>query len=489
MNENESAFQKVLNTGDVLVVAFGAMIGWGWVVSSGQWIQSGGVIGTVLGFIIGGVMIYYVGLAYAELTTSMPKCGGEQVFSFMAFGPIGSYLCIWALILSYMGVVCYEACSFPTIMQYLFPQIYKGYMYTIAGYDVYASWVAIGAVMAAIIMLINIHGTKKSAFMQTVFTLAIAAVGLLLLGGAVANGDIANIEADSFQGSGTAGILDNISRIAIMTPFFFFGFDVIPQAAEEIRVPLKKLGRLMILSIVLAVAFYTMAVIAIGLVMNRNDIAASINSTGLVTADAMEKAFRSPVMSKVLIIGGLCGIITSWNSFLIGGSRALYAMSDTKMVPGLFAKVHPKYKSPVNALLFLGGISILAPLLGRAMLIWIVDAANFACCLAYCIVSASYLVIRKKYPSLKRPFQNRRYKAVGIIATVMSGSMMLMYLIPGTSCTLVWQEWIIVGAWALLGVIFYLVSKRKYRNQFADFKLTFESVERSRRSGSNYLQK
>ena len=49
MSNRESEFSKVLNTGDVLVVAFGAMIGWGWVVSSGQWITSGGVLGTVLG--------------------------------------------------------------------------------------------------------------------------------------------------------------------------------------------------------------------------------------------------------------------------------------------------------------------------------------------------------------------------------------------------------------------------------------------------------
>jgi Amino acid transporters len=474
MNEKKSAFRKVLNTGDVLVVAFGAMIGWGWVVSSGQWIRSGGVIGTVLGFVIGGIMIYFVGLTYAELTTAMPKCGGEQVFSFMAFGPTGSYICIWALILSYLGVVCYEACSFPTILQYLFPQIYQGYMYTIAGYDVYASWVAVGALMAAFIVLINIRGTKKSAVMQTVFTLAIAGVGILLLAGSVVNGDAANIETQAFQGTGASGVLENVARIAIMTPFFFFGFDVIPQAAEEIRVPLKKLGKLMILSIVLAVAFYTMVVLAIGLVMDQNDVADSLSKTGLVTADAMEKAFSSPVMSKVLIIGGLCGIITSWNSFLIGGSRALYAMSDTKMVPGVFSKIHPRFQSPVNALLFIGAISVLAPFLGRAMLIWIVDAANFACCLAYCLVSASYLIIRKKYPNMDRPFQNRHYKPVGLIAAVMSGTMMLMYIIPGTSCTLVWQEWIIVGGWLLLGVLFYGISKRKYQKKFASVSVEYQ---------------
>lgn len=451
------------------------MIGWGWVVSSGQWIQSGGVLGTVLGFIIGGIMIYFVGLAYAELTTAMPQCGGEQVFSYMAFGANGSYVCIWALILSYIGVVCYEACSFPTILQYIFPHLYRGYMYTIAGFDVYASWVAIGAIMAALIVFINIRGTKQSAVMQTVFTLAIAGVGILLLAGAVYSGDAENIQAQAFEGTGKFSMIENVARIAIMTPFFFFGFDVIPQAAEEINVPLKKLGKLMILSIVLAVSFYTMIVIAIGLVMNRAEIANSLTTTGLVTADAMAKAFSSTMMSKVLIIGGLCGIITSWNSFLIGGSRALYAMSNANMVPKTFSKIHPRFNSPVNALLLLGGLSVAAPFLGRAMLVWIVDAANFACCMAYCLVSVSYLVIRKKYPNMKRPYKNRHYKLVGVIAAIMSGAMTLMYIIPGTSCTLVWQEWVIVGGWALLGFCFYFRSKQKYGKRFASFSLVFET--------------
>ena len=94
-SHNSSGLQRSLNTLDVLVVAFGAMIGWGWVVSSGQWITSGGVLGTAIGFLIGGLMIYFVGLTYAELTTAMPKTGGEQHFSFAAFGPLGSFICTW----------------------------------------------------------------------------------------------------------------------------------------------------------------------------------------------------------------------------------------------------------------------------------------------------------------------------------------------------------------------------------------------------------
>lgn len=466
----DKSFNRVLNTADVLVMAFGAMIGWGWVVSSGQWILSGGVLGTVLGFVIGGIMIYFVGLVYAELTTAMPQCGGEHVFSFMAFGSLGSFVCTWALIFSYMGVVCYEVCSFPTILQYIFPNLYHGYMYTIEGFDVYASWVAIGAVMAAIIVIINIIGTKKSAILQTFFTVAIAAVGILLLGGSVYSGDLINLQDQMFIGQTNIGIVENVVRIAIMTPFFFFGFDVIPQAAEEINVPLKKVGKLMILSIVLAVSFYVLVVIATGLVMSREEIVYSVDTTGLVVADAMKKAFDSSNMSKVLILGGLCGIITSWNSFLIGGSRALYSMAESYMVPHMFSKMHSKFKTPVNALILLGGVSIFSPLLGRAMLVWIVDAANFACCMAYFIVSISYLTIRKKYPDMERPYFNKHYKIVGVVASIMSGAMLAMYIIPGTSCTLVWQEWIIVGAWSLLGVAFFVWSKYKYRERFGNIR-------------------
>ena len=82
MSEKKTEFHKVLNIWDILVLAFGAMIGWAWVVSTGDWIMQGGVAGAMLGFVLGGVMIFFVGLAYAELTTAMRQNGGEHVFSY-----------------------------------------------------------------------------------------------------------------------------------------------------------------------------------------------------------------------------------------------------------------------------------------------------------------------------------------------------------------------------------------------------------------------
>ena len=463
-NKKKSDFDKVLGAWDILVIAFGAMIGWGWVVSTGSWIESGGVFGGVLGFVIGGIMIFFVGLTYAELTAAMPQCGGEHVFSHRAMGPIGSFICTWAIVLGYVSVACFEACALPTIITYIYPDFLKGYLYTVAGFDVYASWLAVAVLVAVFITYINIKGVKTAAILQTVLTVIIGAVGILLVVASGFNGDVANLDGQLF--SSDNGIFGSMFKVALVTPFFFIGFDVIPQAAEEINVDLKKIGRILILSIVMAVVFYALIVMSVGYMMSSSEIETSIAASGLVTADAMAKAFNNTVMAKVLIIGGMCGIVTSWNSFLMGGSRALYSMAESYMIPKFFSKLHPKFKTPINALYLVGALTVLAPFAGRKMLVWIVDAGNFGCCVAYCLVAVSFLIIRRKEPNLVRPYKVPAYKFVGTMAVLMSGFMVVCYMIPASGSALVWQEWLIAGGWCLLGVVFFVASKIKYKDMF-----------------------
>lgn len=458
-------FNKVMSATDILVVAFGAMIGWGWVVSSGKWIQNAGVLGTVIGFIIGGITIFFVGLTYAELTPAMPKVGGEHVFSYKAFGPVGSFICTWSLILSYIGVVCFEAVSLPTIIQYIFPSIAKGYMYSVAGSPVYASCVAIAGAFTIGIIVLNIKGIKAASIFQTILTIVIAIVGVILVVASALNGSSENLDNQFLIGEGTASI-KNILSVAVVAPFFLFGFDVIPQVAEEINVSLKKIAKVLLLSIICAVTFYGLVVFAVGYALNSNEISAALEGSGLVTANAMEKVFNSTVMAKILILGGLCGVITSWNSFLIGGSRAIFSMAEAKMIPGRFSLLHPKHKTPTNALLLIGVLSFVAPFFGRTMLVWISDASSLACCVAYCMVSLSFLVLRKKEPDLKRPFKVKHYKFVGITASLLSGFLVVLYIIPNSGCSLTKEEWVIVLGWAVLGVAFSIACKQRYKEKF-----------------------
>lgn len=466
MTQKKSEFNKVLNAWDILVIAFGAMIGWGWVVSTGGWIEKGGVIGAALGFAIGGIMIFFVGLTYAELTAAMPQCGGEHVFSYRAMGATGSFICTWMIVLGYVSVACFEACAFPTIITYLWPGFLKGYMYTVAGFDIYASWLITAIVIAFLIMMINIIGAKTAAILQTVLTCIIGGAGILLIVASVINGTVDNLDGQIFAGTTTGVNIKAIIGVAAMSPFYFIGFDVIPQAAEEINVPPKKIGNILILSVVLAVIFYVFVIIAVGFVMNPGDIIASQEATGLVTADAMAAAFNTKIMAKVIIVGGMCGIVTSWNSFLLGGSRAMYSMAESYMIPKFFAKLHPKHKTPVNALILIGILTMLAPFAGRKMLVWISDAGNFGCCFAYCMVALSFMILRKKEPDMPRPYKVPCYKFFGTMAVIMSGFMVAMYCIPGSGGNLILQEWLMVLGWSALGVVFYVVCKVKYKESF-----------------------
>ena len=448
----DSKFERVLSKKDIFAIAFGAMIGWGWVVMAGDWIKGAGTLGSIMAFIIGGIMVLFVGLTYAELTAAMPQCGGEHVFSLRALGKNGSFVCTWGIVLGYVGVVAFEACAFPTVIQYICPGFLKGYMYTIAGFDIYASWVAVGVVASIIITIINYFGAKSAAKLQTILTISIAAIGVALVAASGFSGNIENTKPLFTDGVG--GIL----TVAVMTPFMFVGFDVIPQAAEEINVPFKKIGKIMILSIVMAVIWYIMIIIAVSMVMTKSQL----DTSTLVTADAMKNAFfGSEMAAKVVIIGGMAGIVTSWNSFFMGGSRAIYSLAESKMLPGFLSKLHPKYKTPTNAILLIGVISVVAPFFGRAMMVWLTDAGSFGVVVAYVLVSMSFLVLRFREPDMIRPYKVKCGKIIGGIAVLLSGFMMLLYL-PGMPSGLVKEELIMVGAWTVLGIIFYSIAKLKY---------------------------
>lgn len=474
MNESKSKFDKVLSSKDVFVIAFGAMIGWGWIVMAGEWIGYGGSIGAMIAFAIGGFMVLFVGLTYAELTSAMPECGGEHIFSLRAFGKNGSFICTWAIILGYVGVVAFEACAFPTVIKYIAPSLVtKGYMYTIGGFDVYASWVAVAVIAAVIITIINYKGAKTAAIVQTILTVVIGMVGIALIAMSVVRGETANLDPMFAQGSEIGGIF----KVAVMTPFMLMGFDVIPQAAEEINIPFKKIGKIIIFSIMMAVAWYVLIIMAVSLVMTKGEMGVS----ELVTADAMKKAyFNSNIASSICIIGGIMGIVTSWNSFFMGGSRAISALAESHMAPSFFAEINEKTKTPTKSVLLVGLIAVAAPFFGKSMMTWITNAGSFAVCLAYMMVSASFLKLRKSEPDMKRPYKVKNAKLVGGMAVLTTAVMCSLYILPGES-QLITQEWIIVGGWILLGIVFYIYARHSYGDAFGTRrKLIYEDVKETK---------
>ena len=438
--------QRVLSAKDTLALAFGAMIGWGWVVLTGDWITKAGSLGAILAFGIGGLMVILIGLTYAELASAMPEVGGEHVYSYRALGAGASFICTWAIILGYVSVVAFEAVALPTVMEYLLPGFRKIQLWNVGEEEVYLSWVSVGSMGAAAMTWLNIRGVRASALFQQTVTACILVSGALLLLGAFNAGAPSNMEP--LLSAGSKGVL----MVLIMTPFMFVGFDVIPQAAAELNIPFKQIGMILLASVLLAVLWYVAMISGVALVLTNQQL----NGSNLPTADAMEIAFNSATAGKLLIVVGIGGIVTSWNAFLIGGSRAVYAMAVAKMLPKFLAKLHPVYGTPVNAILMVGSVSFFAPLFGRNAMTWLVNAGGLGIVLAYAMVAISFLVLRKREPHMPRPFKVPQGSIVGLTAVVLSTGMFALYL-PGSPAALLWPyEWALILLWSGAGLALYI---------------------------------
>jgi amino acid transporter len=440
-----SDLRKVLTRRDVLGLAFGAMVGWGWVVLAGDMIGRAGTLGSALAFVVGAVMVLLVGLTYAELTSALPRAGGELAFTFLALGPRASYACGWTLILAYLTVCAFEAVSLPTVLGYVFEGLELIPLYSVAGWEVHLSWLLVGVLGALAVGVVNFFGIRMASVLQVAATGLLFLVGLAFFVPGNVQGDLANLTP---QFTGLAGFFG----VVIMTPFLFLGFDVIPQVAEEVDVPYRAIGRLLLVSILLALSWYALVQWTVGLTLGPE----AREAADLAPADAMGAVYGSPWAARVLILGGLMGILTSWNAFFIGASRLMFAMARGGLLPAIFARLHPRYNSPVAVILLLTGLSALAPFFGRQVLVWLVDAGGLAAVLAYLLVSVSFLRLRRTHPDLARPYRVPAAGLMGPAALVATVFFVMLYL-PGSPSALLWpQEWVIILAWFALGAAFGL---------------------------------
>jgi len=438
----ETSFIKALGRWDTLAVGFGAMIGFGWVVLTGGWLEDAGTAGAALAFVVGGLVMTLVGLAYAELVSAMPRAGGEHNYALRALGSRPAFVTSWAIVLGYVSVVAFEAVALPETMLYLAPDMLAGRLWSVAGSDVYATWVLVGVVGAVVITWINYVGIRPASVVQTIAVAFLLVVALVLLTGAFVGGEAAHLEP--WFAGGLAGFVS----VLVATPFLFVGFDVIPQSAEEINLPQRQVGKLLVLSVLMAAAFYVVVVLSVSSSMPHAELAAA----ELATADGMTALWNSPAMGTLLILGGIAGILTSWNGFLIGASRIIYAMAESGMLPRWFAYVHPRYRTPSHAVLVVGGLSVLSPLFGEQMLGWLVDAGGVNIVIAFLLVSISFLVLRRREPDMPRPFRVPAGPVIGWAAAVLSLGLAVLYL-PGMPAALAWPaEWLIVGLWWLIGL-------------------------------------
>ncbi len=459
MSNDKNRLKKTLGKWDVLAIGFGAIIGWGWLSMGGYWLSAAGSLGSCLAFAVAGVMIIFVGLAFSELASAMPKAGGVMNYTLRAFGPKASFFAAWMLTLGYVAMTAWEGVATVAAVDFLFPTETGAVLYTIAGQDVYLLSLAIALAAAAVMFFLAYRGIDTIAKFQNASVIIMVVVVLIFAVAALFKGN-----AENLQPTFPNGFAGSVS-IMLMCVLFLGGFDTIPQMAEEMNLPRKTVGKLVITSILMALLWYFITLLATAASLAPDEL----SGTTLAAGTAMNKIFGGSWAGNILVISGILGILTSWVALYIGATRLLFSMARVGMLPSAFAKLHPKYNTPYVATIVVGILTFVAPFFGRQALQWLSNAGGFAINFGFGCATLAFLVLRFKEPNMERPYKVPCGKLVGILGVMMSFTLVIISL-PGVSqFSLMWpNEAGIVIAWVLLGAILFVVSNRSGRFKQVD---------------------
>jgi APA family basic amino acid/polyamine antiporter len=449
-----------------VALGLGVIVGVGWVVYSGQWLQDGGPMGAMLAFLLGGLLLLPIGMCYAEMTAALPLAGGELSFAYKAFGSSVAFLTAWALSLEYVAVTPFETIAIGSLLETLIPAIISEPLYHVGiGADkerVALSSILPGLLIGALLIRVNYKGARDSARFQMIVVIALLLCTLVFTSVALFGGDYENLQplfATKQEGPVSwAGIAAAIISVLVVVPFFMAGFDAIPQAAEEAgtTVPPRKLGYAILLSIICGSVFYVLIILAVSISMPW-----TVSSKLPMTSSAVfEAAFGYVWAAKLVIFTALLGLITTLNGMYVASSRLLFSLGRGGMLPHWFARVHPTHHTPQNALLFVGLISLIGPFIGKFALAPIVNSSSFVFTLSLTVTSAASIHLRRSQPNLARPYRAPTvFLYLGLMVSIILLLLMVLPQSPGQLGTL---EFKIIIVWLVLGVIAFYWRKARH---------------------------
>ncbi len=465
MSENNVKLEKKLSPLNVWALAFGCIIGWGAFVMPGNtFLVKAGPLGTAIAMGIASLVMIIIAFNYNFMINHYPVAGGEFTYSQMAFGEKNAFVCSWFLGLSYLAIVPLNATALAVIGRNLLNNVFQfGFHYNVAGYDIYLGEILLALAALFIFAFLSIRGVKFAGVFQTILAVSLVGGVLILAVAALFSPESswANLApAYHPEKSSLSGVL----AVVAVAPWAFVGFDTIPQAAEEFKFSPKKTKLIMILSILFGGFTYvvlntvTASVIPAGYSSWVEYVGDIGNLQGLISLPTFHAAHQLLGTAGLIFVGiaVLAAILSGIIGFFMATSRLLYAMSNEKVLPAWFGKLHPKYKTPANAILFILIISLVAPFFGRTALGWIVDMSSVGAAIGFAYTSAAALKIALKE-------KNKGIMVTGVLGTIFSVifAVLLLVPIPMFNCSLGKESYICLLIWIVLGLIFYVSSRQK----------------------------
>lgn len=463
MNEKDIALKRSLSETNVWALALGCIVGWGAFVMPGNtFLCNAGPLGTAIAMLLSAIVLTIIAVNYNYMINLFPVSGGEFTYSDRAFGKKHAFLCSWFLGLSYLAIVPLNATALALIGRNLLDNIFQiGWHYTVAGYDVYLGEVLLAQFSILFLGWMSITGAKNAGIFQTFLAVALVA-GVLIVSIVALFSSKTSYQNLYPLFYPSDNIWNGVLAVMAVAPWAFVGFDTVPQAAEEFSFSTKKTLVIMVISIFFGAFVYvalntiTISVLPIGYTSWVQYIDDIKNLSGLISLPTFFAAKTLIGSTGLLFLGVsvLAAILSGITGFYMATSRLFYSMARENVLPEWFGKLHCKYQTPINSIIFIMLLSVIAPFFGRTALGWIVDMSSVGAAIGYGYTSAA---------ALKFAVEKDNWKIIctGIIGLFFSFLFLGLLLIPiyGFNCSLGKESYFCLGLWTILGILFYMNRK------------------------------
>jgi len=364
-------------------------------------------------WVIGGVLTLLGAFSLAELGAAMPEAGGIYTFIGRAFGPLLGFLCGWMMFTVITGgSIATLGAAFP---------IYLGAFVPLT--PVTTKLVSIVAI--AVMTWINIVGVKHGARLGNVLTvLKVGGLVAMVLAIFLLPGPPSTAGAPPPPPLPTGTVPVSAIGIALVAVLWAYeGWHDISFAAAEMKDPQRNFPRAVIGGVAIVITLYLLANLAYLKVLTPAEIAASPR----VALTAMTRV-TGEWGGKILTAAILCSILGAMNSLILAGPRAYYQMAKDKLFFERVSRVHPKWRTPVESLIFQGvWASFLVLFIGGFSQLF--TYVIFGGWIFYGLAVLSVIALRRKAPEMPRPFRVPGYPVVPLLFGVVALGIVLNTLV------------------------------------------------------------
>ena len=389
---------RVLTLLDATMINAGGIIGSGiFMVPATIALLTGSTSLILAVWVFGGLISLFGALSIAELGAAMPRAGGQFVYLNEAYGPVWGYLYGWSCVaVINTASIAAVGVAFSEYLSFFFPLSSMGIK-------------SVAILSVILLTIINILDVKSGARAQNIFTLLkIGAIfGIISLGLVMDGGSAENIQP-FYPDRPLPALVGPLGLAMVSVLWTYDGWIFITYVAGEVKNP----GR----NIPLSLVFCMLIVISIYLLINFVfTYTLGIGAMGTSTLVASDSAFiflgeKGAVLVSIIILISLLG---ANNGFILTSARINYAMARNRLFFQQAAKVHPKFKSPANALIIQAVWACALTFSGtyNQLITYII----FASWIFYAMSCAAVIILRKKRPEMKRPYKTPGYPYIPII--------------------------------------------------------------------------